>query len=71
MVQQKSYALALEIDRSLKLSLNNSRFESLATFLDGYQEAKQRVADNMMRGTPGDVLGILESIKKLPLDSGK
>jgi hypothetical protein len=70
MVAPKSYSLALEIDRSLKLSLNNSQFDRLASFLDGYQDS-QKMADNLMRGSQGDILAILDSIRRLSPDSGK
>jgi hypothetical protein len=59
----KSYHLALQIDRSLKLSLNNEQFETLATFLDGYQDP-QIMADSFLHGTPGDVLSVLSILKK-------
>jgi len=70
MVNPKSYSLAIRVDRNMKLSLNNSQFENLATFLDGYRERRQQVADNLMRGTPGDVLAIIDSIKEKSPSSG-
>lgn len=70
MVNSKCYALAIEIDLSLKLSLNNSQFENLATFLDGYQDY-QKVAKNLMQGTQGDVFAILDSMRRLAPDGGK
>lgn len=63
MVKAKCYSLALEIDRTLKLSLNNDQFENLSTFLDGYED-HSKIANNLMRGTPGDVLQIVADLKK-------
>lgn len=63
MVKPKSYSLALEVDRALKLSLNNGQFDALATFIDGYED-NQKIADNIMRATPGDILTIIHDVRK-------
>lgn len=63
MVKPKSYSLALEVDRSLKLSLNNGQFETLAIFIDGYED-NQKIAENIMRATSGDILSIIKDLGK-------
>jgi hypothetical protein len=63
MVKPKSYSLALEVDMVLKLHLNNGQFEALAAFIDGYED-NQKAANNLMRGTAGDVLGIVNDLRK-------
>lgn len=66
----KSYSLAVQVDLTLKLNLNNDQFERLATFLDGYQDP-QRVANSFMQGTPGDVLTVIADFKKRATSENK
>jgi len=63
MPKAKSYHLALEIDRTLNLSLDNGLFECLVAFIDGYQDG-QNIAKNIMRGNSKEVLALLKALKK-------
>jgi hypothetical protein len=40
-MKQISYSLALEVDRTLDLRLNNGRYETLVSFIDGYQDSQE------------------------------
>jgi hypothetical protein len=62
MLKPKPHSLALEVDRVLKLNLNNGRFEVLVSFIDGYRDS-QKIAKELMRGEPEIVLDILEAVK--------
>lgn len=50
--------LALEVDRCLKLNLNNRQFEMLAEFIDSYENSRQ-IANELMVKSPEEVLAIL------------
>jgi hypothetical protein len=63
MANPKSYSLALELDMTLKLNLSNGQFEELVTFIDGYED-HQKIAANLKCATRGDVLLIVQNIKK-------
>ena len=62
MLKPKPHVLALEVDRVLKLNLNNGRFEALVSFIDGYRDS-QKIAKELMQDKPQKVLDILEAIK--------
>jgi len=62
MLKPKPHSLALEVDRALKLNLNNGRFETLASFIDGYQDS-QKISQELMRSKPEIVLDILQAIR--------
>lgn len=63
MVKPKSYSLAIEVDRNLKLNLSNGQFEALATFIDGYED-QNRIASNLSHSTTGDILSIISDYRK-------
>ncbi len=63
MVSIKSHSLALEIDLSLKLELNNGQYNTLATFLDGYQEP-QNIATQLMGNGQQYVLDVISYLRK-------
>jgi len=58
-----SYSLALEIDMTLKLGLSNGQFEELVTFIDGYEDF-QKISISLKCATQGDVLSILQELRK-------
>jgi hypothetical protein len=62
MLKPKPHSLALEVDRVLKLNLNNGRFEALVSFIDGYQDS-QKISQELMRSKPEIVLDILQAIR--------
>lgn len=41
MFKQASYSSALEIERTLDLRLSGGQFETLASFIDGYQDGRE------------------------------
>jgi hypothetical protein len=63
MVKPKSYSLAIEIDRNLKLNLSNGQFDALASFIDGYED-QNRIANNLSNSTTGDILSIISDYRK-------
>ena len=48
MFKQQSYSLALEVDRTLDLRLNNGRYETLVSFIDGYQNSQEITKELLM-----------------------
>lgn len=46
--KQISYSLALEVDRTLELRLNNGRYETLVSFIDGYQDSQKITKELLM-----------------------
>jgi hypothetical protein len=62
MLKPKPHSLALEVDRVLKLNLNNARFEVLVSFIDGYRDS-QKISQELMQGDQQKVLDILKAIK--------
>jgi hypothetical protein len=63
MAKTTSYSLALEVDMTLKLNLNNGQFEELVSFIDGYEDI-QKITVNLKCATRGDVLSILQELRK-------
>jgi hypothetical protein len=63
MVRSKSYSLAVEIDRSLKLELNNGRFEALAGYIDVHQD-NQKAAQQLMQKSSTEVHQIISDLRK-------
>jgi hypothetical protein len=63
MIKPKSYSLAIEIDRNLKLNLSNGQFDALASFIDGYED-QNRIANNLSNNTTGDILSIISDYRK-------
>lgn len=61
-MKPKSHALALEVDRRLKLDLNNGRFEDLAIFLDGYQDSR-KFTDELLASSREHVLSIVSQLR--------
>lgn len=53
------HQLALEVDRSLRLSLNNRQFEMLAELIDSYEDSR-KAANDFMAQKPEEVIALLE-----------
>lgn len=62
MIKQISYSLALDVDRSLRLDLNDGQFESLALFIDGYQDG-QEITKELLRTDSKSVHNIIDNYK--------
>lgn len=41
MIKQISYSLALSVERTLDLQLNNGQYDTLVSFIDGYQDSQE------------------------------
>lgn len=58
MIKPKPHSLAAEVDRTLKLSLNNGRFNRLVTLISG-QEDRKKYARDLMAKKPQEVLSLI------------
>lgn len=56
------HQLALEVDRCLKLSLNNKQFNKLAGLI-AIQEDGRKFANQLMASSPVEVIDILSKFK--------
>lgn len=63
MIKTKSYQLASEIDRVLKLDLNYGQYIILTKFLDGCQDS-QAAANLLFSGNIENIYSILNTFKK-------
>lgn len=48
MFKQISYSLALEVDRTLDLRLNNGRYETLVSFIDGSHNSQDATKELLL-----------------------
>lgn len=53
------HTLAVEVDRVLKLRLNNGRFEVLAQMIAGHQDTR-KFSQELMAKEPEEVLAMIE-----------
>lgn len=58
MFKQSSYSSALEIERTLDLQLSGGQFETLASFIDGYQDSKEIIKE-LLLSKPKEVQNII------------
>lgn len=62
-LKSKGFSLALEVDLTLKLNLNNGQFIALSSFIDGYADA-QNCAKNLMASSPEYVFNVIKNLRK-------
>jgi len=62
MFKQKSYSLALEVDRALQLDLSNGQFKLLVSYIDGYEDG-YKISRELMAGKPRVTMMILATLK--------
>lgn len=63
MFKRSSYSSALEIERTLDLRLSGGQFETLASFIDGYQDS-QEIIKELLLSKPQTVHNIILNYKK-------
>ena len=63
-MKPKPFVLALEVDRNLRLDLNNGQFELLANMIDGYEDSRT-FANKLMASGHNVVLRLIMNAKKI------
>ncbi len=54
-----AHALAVEVDRALKLNLNNGRFDVLARMIDSHLDGR-KFCQELTAKSPSEVLAMIE-----------
>ena len=62
-LKSKSFSLALEVDLTLKLNLNNGQFIALVSFIDGYAD-QQFCSKKLMASSPSYVFDLIKKLRK-------
>lgn len=63
MFKQKSYHLAVEVDRALQLNLSNGQFQLLVSYIDNHEDG-HKISRDLMGGKPQATMMILNTLKE-------
>ena len=58
-MKQKPHALAVEIDRSMKLDLSNGQFEDLANFISKHEDSR-KIMNELLQLTNAEVIVLIK-----------
>ncbi len=61
-IKQQSYSLALSVERTLDLQLNNGQYDTLVSFIDGYQDS-QEITKELLMSNSKTVQNIIDNYK--------